>query len=112
MTELLPLVVTSGFVDGLHPCGFAVLIFFVAFLLSLKRSRKDILAMGALYIAGVFLAYFLIGLGIFKVFSLFPGHFFAQAGAVLLILLGLLNIKDYFMGGTTLRLPKIATPAW
>jgi hypothetical protein len=87
---LLPLVITGGFIDGIHPCGFAVLLFFIAFLFTLKRTRRAIMGMGALYILGVFLAYFLIGLGILKAFALFPEpHFMAKVGAVLVILLGL-----------------------
>lgn len=108
---LLPLVVTSGFIDGIHPCGFAVLLFFMAFLFSLKRTRQAILGMGALYILGVFAAYFLIGLGILKAFALFPEpHFMAKAGAILVIALGLINIKDYFFYGKwfTLRIPSFS----
>ncbi len=90
--SLVPLVLVGGFLDGLHPCGFAVLLFFIAFLFSIKRTRAQILGMGWAYIIGVFLAYFLIGLGILKVFALFPGHFMAQLGASLLILVGALNL--------------------
>ncbi len=106
--ELVPIVVASGFLDGIHPCGLAVLLFLVAFLLSLKRNQASLLAHGGLYILGVFIAYFLIGVGILKVFSLFPGHFMGQLGAALLIILGIVNIKDGVFGGATLRIPKFA----
>jgi len=108
--QLTALVTSSGFLDGIHPCGFAVLLFFIAFLLSLNRSRKHILLMGGAYIAGVFLTYFLIGLGIFKAVSLFPGHFFAIAGSLLLVLIGLISIRDAFTGKETLVIPKISKP--
>ncbi len=112
-TQMIPLIVVSGFLDGLHPCGFAVLLFFIAFLLTLKRTRGQILRMGAAYIFGVFLAYFLIGLGLLKVFAFFPEpHFIAKVGAYLLVLLGFVNMKDYFAPGwgPSLGIPKFTKP--
>ncbi|MBI2444886.1 hypothetical protein HYV43_00675 [Candidatus Micrarchaeota archaeon] len=108
--ELAALVSSSGFLDGIHPCGFAVLLFFIAFLLSIQRSRTHILLMGGAYIAGVFLTYFLIGLGILKAVSFFPGHFFAIAGSSLLVLIGLISIADGIRGTETLVIPKISKP--
>ncbi len=108
--ELGPLVISSGFLDGIHPCGFAVLLFFIAFLLYIKRSPSHILTMGAAYIAGVFITYFLIGLGILKAVSLFPGHFFAIFGSLLLVAIGLISILDGFRGTETLVMPKVAKP--
>ncbi len=110
--SLVPLVAVSGFLDGIHPCGFAVLLFFIAFLFTLKRTRHQIFRMGAMYIFGVFLAYFLIGLGILKALALFPEpHFMARAGAVLVIILGLVNVKDYFFYGKwfSLKAPAFMT---
>ncbi|MBI5225715.1 hypothetical protein HY994_00565 [Candidatus Micrarchaeota archaeon] len=108
--ELAALVTTSGFLDGIHPCGFAVLLFFIAFLLSIKRSKTNILLIGGAYIAGVFLTYFLIGLGILKAISLFPGHFFAIFGSLLLIVIGLISILDGIRGTETLVIPKMSKP--
>lgn len=110
LESLLPLVVVSGVIDGLHPCGFAVLLFFVAFLLSLEHQRKRILLMGAVFIFGVFITYFLIGLGILKVFTLFTPHFISKLGAFLVILVGLIDLKDAFTGSNTLTIPKFASP--
>ena len=107
---LLPIVSVSGIVDGLHPCGFAVLLFFIAFLLSMEHKRKMILLMGAAFILGVFLTYLLIGLGIMKVFTLFTPHFVSKAGAVLLVLVGLIDLKDAFTGTNSLTIPKFASP--
>lgn len=108
--EMLSLVVVSGFVDGIHPCGFAVLLFFIGFLLSLQKSRIHILLMGAAYIFGVFITYLFIGLGIIQAASFFSPHFFAQFGSLLLVFVGLINIKDGLMGGATLRIPKFSKP--
>lgn len=108
--NMLGLVVVSGFLDGIHPCGFTVLLFFIAFLLSVKKSRKEILALGGLYILGVFLAYFLIGLGIMKAVSLFEPHFMAKAGAVLLMVVGAISVKDGLMGTNSLKIPEFSKP--
>ncbi len=108
--NMLGLVIVTGFLDGIHPCGFTVLLFFVAFLLSIKRSRKQILAMGGLYILGVFLAYLAIGLGIMQAVAIFEPHFMAKAGAVLLLAVGTISIKDGLMGTSTLKIPEFTKP--
>jgi cytochrome c biogenesis protein CcdA len=108
--NMLGLVIVTGFLDGIHPCGFTVLLFFIAFLLSVKRTRTQILAFGLLYILGVFIAYFAIGLGIMKAVSVFEPHFMAKAGAALLIAVGAVSIKDGLMGTSTLKIPEFSKP--
>ena len=39
---MIPLVAGTGFLDGIHPCAIAILIFFVAFLLTLHKTFKNI----------------------------------------------------------------------
>lgn len=108
---LLPLVLTTGFLDGLNPCAFAVLLFFIAFLFTIRRAAGHVWAMGVVYIAAIYLAYFLIGLGLMQA-VLFVGehHFMAKAGAWLVIALGLINIKDFVVPEWPihLRIPTIA----
>jgi cytochrome c biogenesis protein CcdA len=109
--KLLPLVIISGFLDGLNPCAFAVLIFFVAFLFTLGKVTKHIVKVGLIYILMIYLAYLLIGLGLVHAF-IFSGqeHLMAKISAYLVILLGLVNIKDYFWYGKGFSLsPKINT---
>lgn len=95
--SLLPTVLISGFLDGINPCAFAVLLFFIAFLFSLKRTKRAIWQMGIVYIAAIYLAYLLIGFGLFKaiLFTNSP-HFMAKLGAYLVIVLGLINIIGHF----------------
>lgn len=111
--NLLPLVLISGFLDGIHPCGFAVLLFFIAFLLMLRRSLKNIFFLGSVYIIVIYLTYLGIGLGILKaiVISGQP-HLLAKIGAWLLIFLGLVNLKDYFFPHLPfkLKIPKFSQP--
>jgi len=52
---MIPLVAITGFLDGIHPCAIAILIFFIAFLLTLRRSFKNILGLGLVYILVIFL---------------------------------------------------------
>ncbi|MBI5465558.1 hypothetical protein HY946_03020 [Candidatus Gottesmanbacteria bacterium] len=94
---MLPLVAITGFLDGIHPCAIAILIFFVAFLLTLQRSFKNIFFLGLVYILVIFLIYLAIGVGLFSGIMLFgQHHFFAKLGAWFLIILGLWNLKDFF----------------
>ncbi|MCD6355670.1 MAG: hypothetical protein J7L66_00165 [Anaerolineaceae bacterium] len=63
-------VVLAGLVDGLNPCAFATLIFFVSYLTLSGRKGREIILVGTMFTLGVFLAYLLIGLGFYKVLDL------------------------------------------
>jgi cytochrome c biogenesis protein CcdA len=90
---LLPLVVFSSLLDSVHPCSFSILLITIAFLFGLQMTRGKILQIGGLYIAGIFAAYFTIGIGLLKVIHIFNvPHFMGKLGAALLIIFGLLNI--------------------
>jgi len=94
---MFPLVAVTGFLDGIHPCAIAILIFFAAFLLTLQRSLKNIFFLGLVYILVIFLTYLGVGVGLFSGIMFFgQHHFFAKLGAWLLIVLGLWNLKDFF----------------
>ncbi len=108
---LLPLVLASGFLDGFNPCAFAVLLFFIAFLFTIRRTKSNVFQMGAVYIGGIYLTYFLIGLGLLKAITLSGEmHFMAKVGSWLVIGLGLINLKDFLFPGlpVSLRVPTIA----
>ncbi|MBR3632702.1 MAG: hypothetical protein IKN49_06585 [Elusimicrobiaceae bacterium] len=59
-------IIGAGLVDGINPCAFAVIVFFVSFLTVYKYTRKEILVVGSAYCVAVFIAYVLIGLGLFQ----------------------------------------------
>jgi cytochrome c biogenesis protein CcdA len=63
-------VVFAGLVDGLNPCAFATLIFFVSYLTLSGRKGKDVILVGLSFTLGVFLAYLVIGLGLYKALDL------------------------------------------
>ena len=59
-------VILAGLADGINPCAFATLVFFIAYLLFIGRSKRKITLMSVSFIAGVFIAYFSIGLGAYQ----------------------------------------------
>ncbi len=60
----LPGVLIAGLIDGVNPCAFATLIFLVSYLTLMGREKKEILLYGILFTLGVFVAYFLAGIGL------------------------------------------------
>lgn len=109
-STMIPLVILTGLLDGISPCVIAILIFFIAFLLSLKRRFKNILFLGLVYIFVVFLTYLAVGVGLFSGIILFgQHHFFAILGSYLLIIWGLLQLKDYFFPRTPslIKIPRV-----
>ncbi|MCK9351498.1 MAG: cytochrome c biogenesis protein CcdA [Candidatus Paceibacterota bacterium] len=106
---LLPLIIISSLLDSVHPCSFSILLITIAFLFGMQMPRKKILQIGGVYIAGIFVAYFLIGLGILKVLHIFnTPHFMGMLGASLLIMFGMINLLGVFVPRfpIKLRLPE------
>jgi len=101
---MLPLVVVASLIDSINPCAFSVLILTIAFLVTIGSLRANILKIGLSYIFGIFVAYFLIGLGILQAFHLFnvPG-FMGKVGAGLLILLGVIGLINAIFPQLKLR---------
>ncbi len=59
-------IIAAGLIDGINPCAFAVIVFFVSFLAVYKYDRKEVILVGSAYCLAVFLAYIAIGLGLFN----------------------------------------------
>lgn len=110
---LLPLVIFTGLIDGINPCAFGVLLFFIAFLYTMRRSKQEVYKVGAVFIFMIFITYLLIGLGLLQAI-LISGvpHLFGKLSAVLMLILAIINIKDYFFYGRwfSLRIPSFAAP--
>ena len=90
----------AGLIDGVNPCAFATLIFFVSYLLFIGRRRREIILMAIFFICAVFITYFAIGIGAFNLFKYITGIntiakmvFFAFGGVS--IVLGMLSLRDY-----------------
>lgn len=58
----LPIVIAGGLLDGINPCAFATIIFFLSYLTIAKRSAKEIFFVGFSFILAVFLSYLSFGL--------------------------------------------------
>jgi len=110
--SVLQVVLVTGFLDGLNPCAFAVLLFFVAFLYAVRAPRSEVLRTGSIYIYAVFLVYFLIGLGLLRAIILSNDpHLMAKVGAALVVVLGGLTLASFAFP----RIPLVArmpTGAW
>jgi len=107
----------AGLVDGLNPCAFATLVFFVSYLTLSGHKGQEILAVGVAFTLGVFLAYLAVGLGFYKVLDLL-GNLLATLGrwvygltglfcAVLAVFsfLDFLKARQGEIGDMTLNLP-------
>ncbi len=96
----LPIVIAAAAIDSINPCVFGVLIFLIAFMTKMFKSPNKMLVFGLLYSAVVYLTYLLIGFGILK---LAIGTGFATTfywiAALIAIIAGLLEIKDFFWYG-------------
>lgn len=111
---LLPLVLIAAVLDSVHPCSFSILLITIAFLFGLQMTRKKILQIGGTYIAGIFAAYFLIGLGILRVLHLFnTPHFMGKLGATVLIVFGVINLINEFFPRfpIKLKIPSVSHTA-
>lgn len=111
--NLTPLAVVCGAaVDAINPCEFAILILLMASMLTLEDNRKKALKTGLSFVAAIFIAYFLMGVGLLqfiRTYTLSFADYFYKIVGVLAIIIGLLNIKDYFWyggGGFIMEVPQ------
>lgn len=97
-------ITSAGFADGINPCAFAVLIFFISYLHAVGRSKKTIIAAGASYVIAVFLTYLGLGLGILTIIRSLRIQGFIQIPVALFTLaMGLISLYDAY---TTRKDPK------
>lgn len=93
-------VAISGLIDGINPCAFATIIFFISYLALIKRTGKELLLVGSMFTLAIFLTYFLIGAGALRVvttLSFLPlaRQIFVFVTAGIGIVLGTLSLLDY-----------------
>jgi len=95
-------IIGAGLIDGVNPCAFTVLIFFISFLTLMGYRKKDVLLIGAIFILAVFLTYLLLGLGLFQgLYQLKNFYIFLKVTyyvlAIFCFSLAYLNLKDFFI---------------
>lgn len=95
-------IMSAGLLDGLNPCAFATLIFFVSYLLFIGKLRRDVILMAIFFILAVFATYFTIGIGAYNALKYLSGFdtiaklIFITFGIIAFIL-GILSLRDYFV---------------
>jgi hypothetical protein len=57
-------ILAAGLIEGLNPCAFATLIFFISYLTMVGRKRKEIFWVGMGFAGTGFLTHLLLGLGL------------------------------------------------
>jgi thiol-disulfide isomerase/thioredoxin len=93
-------ILSAGFIDGLNPCAFATLIFFISYLTFVGRKRREILWVGMGFSGAVFATYLLIGFGILSFiqhFSFLPlfSRIVYLITIIIAFVLGSLSLYDY-----------------
>ncbi len=111
-------VVGAGLLDGINPCAFTVIVFFISFLALQGYRRRELVCIGAAFIAAVFLTYIAIGIGLLGFFyhlthMWVASRIFNVAMGVFTLALGCLAVNDlavYLRTGRTeglaLQLPS------
>lgn len=110
-------ILNAGLIDGINPCAFTVLVFFISFLTFVGYRKRELIVLGITFILSVFVTYILIGLGLFKfiqsleVFSALSKVIYF-AVTCLAIILGFYSLYDWYIYNKTgnpektkLRLP-------
>ena len=104
----LELIIAAAALDSINPCVFGVLIFLLAYMTKVFKSKSRMLLAGGIYILAVYITYFLAGLGLLTVIkSTGLGIPFYWLTAFIAIAAGLVEIKDYFWYGKGFSLQMI-----
>jgi len=110
-------VVGAGLLDGINPCAFATLIFFISYLIMRSKAKRDILFVGLAFSLGVFIAYLAAGLGLYQLVSRAKWFFalskwFYLAIGIFAAVIAVLSVRDAWrarhgdLGDMTLQLPE------
>src|SRR3989338_8819105 len=99
------IIITTAAIDSINPCAIGVLILLISTLIVMHNKRSKMLAVGSIYILAVYVTYFLAGIGLLlfiqklniaQPLSIFVGG--------LVIILGFIEIKDFFWYGKGITL--------
>jgi len=111
---IISTVVITAAIDSINPCAIGVLILMISVLLASGKKMKRLLTIGGVYIASVLAVYFLAGLGLVYFLAQIPllaTEYLSIGVGTIIILAGLVEIKDYFWYGRwfSLSIPTIFT---
>ena len=94
------LIFTAAILDSINPCVLGVLIFLIAFMTKLFKNRNKMLLGGIIYTATVYIMYLVLGLGILRLtLDTSLADFFYKEVALIAVIAGLLELKDFFWYG-------------
>jgi len=91
----------AGLTDGINPCAFTVIVFFISFLSLQGYRKREVILIGLTFVFAVFMTYLAIGIGLFG-FLYRAGNFwmiskiFNLSVGALSILLGSFALYDFF----------------
>ena len=104
----ISVVIGTALIDSINPCAIGVLVLLIATLLGLSKNKMKMLVVGGIYIATVFVTYLAAGFGLLVfIQKLNISETLSWIVGIVVILLGLLEIKDFFWygKGLSLRIP-------
>ena len=104
---ILPVILVTGFLNSFNPCAISLLLIYISMMFTLQKDRKEIFVFGLTYVVSIYLTYLFIGLGLLRAGTLITSYPISKIGAVLVIIFGLLNIKEYFFPNApfSIRIP-------
>lgn len=97
----LGLIIGTAAIDSINPCAIGVLILMIAVILG-KGTMRQMLFLGGIYVLAVMLTYLIAGLGLLYFFAsvpLFVTQYISITVGLILILAGLIEVKDFFWYG-------------
>ena len=104
----------AALADSVNPCAILVLVILLSFISLYHESRKRLILSAASFIFSVFLTYLLVGIGIVKALTFLGiSDIVRNFVGILAILVGILNLKDFFFygaGGFATEIPQAWRP--
>ena len=102
-------VIVTALIDSINPCAIGVLILLISIMIAFK-TKKEMMFYGLIYVLAVFVTYVLAGFGILYFLSSVPLYISEYISIIvgsLIIIAGLIEIKDFFWygRGITLAIP-------
>lgn len=98
----LGMVIAAGLIDGINPCVFSTLVFFMSLLSVAKIRGRKLILIGTAYCAAGFITYLLLGFGLFnliKTLDAFPlfktGLNAAMSG--ILVIFAIISLRDAWL---------------
>jgi cytochrome c biogenesis protein CcdA len=93
-------IMAAGLIDGLNPCAFATLIFFITYLTITGNDKNKILIIGFSFTIGIFITYVILGIGFIGLIQSFESFSIAALiiypiTAVIAFIFGFYNTHDY-----------------